>query len=206
MEALPDLEDTLRPGASRPHPPPDRGGARGLLPARILHGKIDILRAELQSRLKKEVGEGRSPLHEVDVDKLAEILAAKAPPARRLAVSYVHCPECGFQNPEAANYCSKCGALLIHDEPGQHTTMTFTPEEVAEDDSLSLADLAHRRPGPRRARGRRPAGETFGSTGDRVDVGRSPDDEVFLDDVTVSRAHAVLVKRTTATTSRTRTA
>jgi hypothetical protein len=47
---------------------------------RILHGKIDILRAELQSRLKKGVGEGRSPLHEIDVDKLAEILAAKAPP------------------------------------------------------------------------------------------------------------------------------
>jgi hypothetical protein len=47
---------------------------------RILHGKIDILRAELQVRLKQEVGEGKSPLHEVDVDKLAEILAAKAPP------------------------------------------------------------------------------------------------------------------------------
>ncbi|MGH3051424.1 MAG: zinc-ribbon domain-containing protein, partial [Gaiellaceae bacterium] len=28
-------------------------------------------------------------------------------------MTYVHCPECGFQNPEAANYCSKCGALLI---------------------------------------------------------------------------------------------
>jgi hypothetical protein len=49
---------------------------------RILHGKIDILRAELQSRLKKEVGERTGPLHEVDVDKLAEILASKAlPPA-----------------------------------------------------------------------------------------------------------------------------
>jgi anti-sigma-K factor RsiG len=47
---------------------------------RILHGKIDILRAELQARLKRDVGEGKSPLHEVDVDKLAEILAAKAPP------------------------------------------------------------------------------------------------------------------------------
>jgi anti-sigma-K factor RsiG len=47
---------------------------------RILHGKIDILRAELQARLKKDVGEGKSPLHEVDVDRLAEILAAKAAP------------------------------------------------------------------------------------------------------------------------------
>ena len=47
---------------------------------RLLHGKIDILRAELQARLKKDVGEGKSPLHDVDVDKLAEILAAKASP------------------------------------------------------------------------------------------------------------------------------
>ena len=53
---------------------------------RILHGKIDILRAELQARLKKQVGEGRSPLTEVDMDKLTEILAAKAaPPAEEEA-------------------------------------------------------------------------------------------------------------------------
>ncbi len=47
---------------------------------RILHGKIDILRAELQARLKRQVGEGESPLYQVDVEKLTEILAAKAPP------------------------------------------------------------------------------------------------------------------------------
>jgi hypothetical protein len=47
---------------------------------RILHGKIDILRAELQARLKQQVGEGKSPLAEVDIDKLTEILAAKAAP------------------------------------------------------------------------------------------------------------------------------
>ena len=47
---------------------------------RILHGKIDMLRAELQARLKRRVGEGESPLAEVDVDKLTEILTSKAPP------------------------------------------------------------------------------------------------------------------------------
>jgi hypothetical protein len=47
---------------------------------RILHGKIDILRAELQARLQKQVGEGESPLKEIDVDRLAAILASKAPP------------------------------------------------------------------------------------------------------------------------------
>ena len=61
-----------------------------------------------------------------------------------------HCPECGFVNPEGANYCQKCGAYL------------GTPAEGGED---------------------------------RVSVGRSPDAGVFLDDVTVSRNHALLVRR-----------
>ena len=49
---------------------------------RILHGKIDILRAELQARLQKQVGEGGGPLREIDVDRLAAILASKAAPPR----------------------------------------------------------------------------------------------------------------------------
>jgi hypothetical protein len=47
---------------------------------RVLHGTIDILRAELVSRLQQT--EGRSVLDSVDVDKLSEILTGKAvPPA-----------------------------------------------------------------------------------------------------------------------------
>ena len=45
---------------------------------RILHGKIDILRAELVARLQKT--EGRSVLAQVDVESLTEILAGKAAP------------------------------------------------------------------------------------------------------------------------------
>jgi hypothetical protein len=105
-------------------------------------------------------------------------------------VTHVHCPECGFQNPEAANYCSKCGALLIHDEQGAHTTMSFTPEEEAEDEALSLDGL--RLEGPAlvvRAGGGR-AGETFALEHDRT----SRECEVFLDDVTVSRRHSVVTR------------
>ena len=47
---------------------------------RLLQGRIDILRAELVSRLQKQVGAGESPLSEVDVDKLSAILAGKAAP------------------------------------------------------------------------------------------------------------------------------
>jgi hypothetical protein len=45
---------------------------------RILHGKIDILRAELVARLKAT--EGKSVLDAVDVESLTEILAGKAAP------------------------------------------------------------------------------------------------------------------------------
>jgi hypothetical protein len=42
---------------------------------RLLHGKLDILRAELVARLQKK-GEGE--LGQVDIDRLTEILAGKA--------------------------------------------------------------------------------------------------------------------------------
>jgi len=45
---------------------------------RLLHGKIDILRAELVARLQKSGG--RSVLDQVDVDRLTEILTGKASP------------------------------------------------------------------------------------------------------------------------------
>jgi len=47
---------------------------------RLLHGKIDILRAELVARLHKQVEAGESPLADVDLARLTEILAVKAAP------------------------------------------------------------------------------------------------------------------------------
>jgi hypothetical protein len=47
---------------------------------RLLHGKIDILRAELVARLHDQVEKGESPLAEVDLERLTEILAVKAAP------------------------------------------------------------------------------------------------------------------------------
>ena len=48
---------------------------------RILHGKIDILRAELVARL--QTSGGRSVLDQVDVEELTAILTAKATPEGR---------------------------------------------------------------------------------------------------------------------------
>ena len=106
-------------------------------------------------------------------------------------MSHIYCPECGFQNPEAANYCARCGARLVRPEESE-TTMTFTPEE-AEEDGLGLPEGID---GPAlivRAGGGR-AGETFTLEHERITIGRSPDCEIFLDDVTVSRKHAVITK------------
>ena len=50
---------------------------------RILHGKIDILRAELVNRLRKEHEEGRSVISGADVQQLTDILAGKGTAADR---------------------------------------------------------------------------------------------------------------------------
>ncbi|HEV2724213.1 MAG TPA: hypothetical protein VGV10_06235 [Thermoleophilaceae bacterium] len=47
---------------------------------RILHGRIDILRAELVNRLRKKHGEGESAITGADVEQLTDILSGKAIP------------------------------------------------------------------------------------------------------------------------------
>lgn len=104
-------------------------------------------------------------------------------------MSHVYCPECGFQNPEVANYCARCGAYLRRDEHGE-TTLSLGPDEVS--DALLATELR----GPAlvvRAGGGR-AGESFDTSKPRTLIGRSPDCDVFLDDVTVSRRHAEIVR------------
>src|SRR4051794_41526065 len=74
---------------------------------RILHGKIDILRAELVNRLRKKHEGGEEVITGDDVQKLTDILAGRASgdtqeTEERNAPMALHCPECGFVNPEAA--------------------------------------------------------------------------------------------------------
>jgi hypothetical protein len=107
-------------------------------------------------------------------------------------MSHVYCSECGFQNPEAANYCSRCGALLEKPMASTESTQTYSAEEVGE----LVHDAVEGLEGPAfvvRSGGGR-AGETFKPAGERTRIGRSPECEIFLDDVTVSRNHAVLVE------------
>ena len=111
-------------------------------------------------------------------------------------MSHVYCPECGFQNPEAANYCARCGALLVKDEGGAETTQTFTAEEGEEGPADALEDLGVKGPALIVRSGGGRTGETFHPEAEgQTTIGRSPDCGIFLDDVTVSRKHAVLVER-----------
>ena len=107
-------------------------------------------------------------------------------------MSHVYCSECGFQNQETANYCSRCGALLEKGDAASETTQSFSADDVSEHEHDPLEGLE----GPALVvRGGGRAGESFRPTGERTRIGRSPDCDVFLDDVTVSRNHAVLVER-----------
>ncbi len=108
-------------------------------------------------------------------------------------MSHVYCPECGFQNPEAANYCARCGARLLKEDTGD-ATQAFAPVEPGDESSLLAEELGIKGPALVVRSGGGRAGETFHPQGDRTTIGRSPDCGIFLDDVTVSRRHAVLVE------------
>jgi hypothetical protein len=104
-------------------------------------------------------------------------------------VSHVYCPECGFQNPETANYCSRCGALVVV-ETGQETTMSFDVDDSGEEGESVLAALGITGPALVVRSGGGMAGQAFQPADGRTLVGRSPECDIFLDDVTVSRRHA----------------
>jgi FHA domain-containing protein/zinc ribbon protein len=107
-------------------------------------------------------------------------------------VSHVYCPECGFQNPEASNYCSRCGALLAT-EAGAEATMSFDMDDDGDEVDV-LESLGIKGPALVVRSGGGMAGQSFQPKDGRTLIGRSPECEVFLDDVTVSRRHAELVR------------
>jgi hypothetical protein len=120
----------------------------------------------------------------------------------------LYCNRCGHRNPEGANFCSTCGARLERrgqnaegDVVESYTTATqavalFPGETASEPFLLEASDLLHGVPagggalvvtrGPNS--GSRfvlqPEPETV------VTIGRHPESDIFLDDITVSRRHA----------------
>jgi pSer/pThr/pTyr-binding forkhead associated (FHA) protein len=108
----------------------------------------------------------------------------------------VFCNQCGHRNPGNSNFCSSCGAPL--DVRGDEHTITLTTTEdtadVAGDVSIDVDDipagagvlLVKRGPG---------AGSRFVLDDMVVSAGRHPESDIFLDDVTVSRRHAEILRQ-----------
>jgi hypothetical protein len=108
----------------------------------------------------------------------------------------LHCPECGFANDDGASYCQRCGAFLAAaDPPPGATTATYKVGETGEVEMVELENVVARGAALVIRAGGGRAGESFALEGDRMSVGRRPESDVFLDDVTVSRDHAVIVRR-----------
>ncbi|MCW2994197.1 MAG: hypothetical protein JWQ18_1692 [Conexibacter sp.] len=108
------------------------------------------------------------------------------------------CPECGFTNAEGANYCQRCGAFIGAPEPAapESSTATYRIDETGELVPVEIEDVVQVGGAALvvRAGGGR-VGESFPLDHDRMTIGRRPDSDVFLDDVTVSRDHALIVRR-----------
>jgi len=113
----------------------------------------------------------------------------------------VYCTGCGEANPENARFCWQCGTPLIRPAdrpaPGETTSMIFSGIEAGEADGgdESQADAAAVETLPPNTallvvrRGPN-AGSRFLLDSEVTEVGRRPDSDIFLDDVTVSRRHA----------------
>jgi hypothetical protein len=102
------------------------------------------------------------------------------------------CRKCGVENTADSNFCRRCGARMVPAESPE-TTAGFAVGEKEEteggpiDYSEITGTVIQIRSGGDRE------GEIIGVEGDVLTIGRSPQSDVFLDDVTVSRHHARII-------------
>jgi Inner membrane component of T3SS, cytoplasmic domain/zinc-ribbon domain len=104
----------------------------------------------------------------------------------------VLCARCGHQNPEDARFCSSCGAPL--GAADEETTLTLSAVEAAtaEDELEHYLDELPPGVGMLVVRHGPNAGSSYRLETAVTAIGRHPDSEIFLDDITVSRRHVVL--------------
>lgn len=108
----------------------------------------------------------------------------------------MYCTNCGHRNPEGANFCSSCGAALTGE--GTDTTITFAPAELEADLEEEIHISPEELEGGRGVlvvkRGPN-AGSKFFLDSEMTEIGRNPDSDIFLDDITVSRRHAEITRK-----------
>lgn len=114
----------------------------------------------------------------------------------------VTCPSCGHDNTVGSRFCSSCGASLAEDR--DPTTLTFTTGEPAEAEAepleprvpeieVDLSDVASGIGVLVVTRGEA-AGSRILLDLPTTTAGRHPDSDLFLDDITVSRRHAEIIR------------
>jgi pSer/pThr/pTyr-binding forkhead associated (FHA) protein len=114
----------------------------------------------------------------------------------------VECSRCGQQVPDDANFCPACGAPLV--AAGASDTTTAAIDVGALDPHHEVAELPALEPGTGMlvvVRGPN-AGSRFLLDREQTTIGRHPDSDIFLDDVTVSRRHAALSREGTTLVAR----
>jgi Inner membrane component of T3SS, cytoplasmic domain/zinc-ribbon domain len=105
------------------------------------------------------------------------------------------CARCGHTNQADARFCSSCGAPLPTDEDTA-TTLTLSAVEAAESED-ELERYLHGLPagvGLLVVRHGPESGSSYRLEGPVTAIGRHPDSDIFLDDITVSRRHVQLAK------------
>lgn len=109
----------------------------------------------------------------------------------------IRCLECGQLAGEGANYCQHCGAALDRAAAeAEPATATYRlDEDTGELVPVDPGLLAARGPALVIRAGGGRTGESFPIDGEQMTIGRRPEADVFLDDITVSRDHALLVRR-----------
>lgn len=103
----------------------------------------------------------------------------------REAVNYVFCNECGHRNPPNSSFCSACGSVL--DSTGEHTASLTRVEATPEHSGGAAPEVA-----VLVVRGGDQDGLRFPLSDRLTSLGRSVENDISLDDITVSRRHAVL--------------
>jgi pSer/pThr/pTyr-binding forkhead associated (FHA) protein len=112
-------------------------------------------------------------------------------------LAYLFCNQCGHRNPPASMFCSSCGAPL---DAVSNRTVTLAKVDPLQDsagpqDDVKV-DLDELAPGIASlvVRAGSQAGEAFPLGGVLTRLGRHPDSEISLDDITVSRRHAEITR------------
>jgi len=107
--------------------------------------------------------------------------------------SYTFCNQCGHRNPPDSNFCSSCGAPLDALDDRTITLSAVDPLQDApgpDDDVVVPVGEIAKGVGVLIVRAGAQAGARFELTSDLTRLGRPPDSEISLDDITVSRRHA----------------